>query len=261
MTQFEPSTSPAPTEAPRDGVRALIRKAVAGHPEEMADVMASLAWSVHDEDELLEYLHRCAELSVRVIDGAHSAGVTAHVGDEPFTAAHTDDLTLEIDARQYRTGEGPCLQAIATGHVVRADVAATGEQWPRFTEEAVAIGVRSFLAAPLSTAPSSVGALNLYSTSEEGFSDDDVALLLIIADHATRALDDYARLHAAENLAAQLQQALAHRAPIEQAKGILMAARGVDEDAAFDLLRTESQNTNTKLHAVAVAFVARHTAG
>jgi DNA-binding FrmR family transcriptional regulator len=51
-----------------------------------------------------------------------------------------------------------------------------------------------------------------------------------------------------------LQGAFAHRAVIEQAKGIIMAARGVDAEAAFELLTAQSQHTNTKLHAVAVAL-------
>ena len=223
--------------------------------------MASLAWSVHDPDELLEYLQRCADLAVRVVDGADSAGVTAHVGREPFTAAHTDPLTLQVDARQYRADEGPCLEAIRTGAVVTADVAEGPQRWPEFVADAAEVGVRSYLAAPLSTVPTAVGALNLYSTSRDGFGPESVALVRIIADHATRVLDDYGRLHAAEALAEQLRQAIANRAPIEQAKGILMAAHGIDDAAAFELLRQESQDSNVKLHTVAVAFVARHTPG
>lgn len=49
------------------------------------------------------------------------------------------------------------------------------------------------------------------------------------------------------------------RAPNEQAKGILMAIHNCDAAAAFTLLRAESQNTNTKLNAVARAFVTAHT--
>ena len=45
------------------------------------------------------------------------------------------------------------------------------------------------------------------------------------------------------------------RAVIEQAKGILMVAYGVNEDRAFDILRWRSQNTKTKLKTVATQLV------
>ncbi|MDQ1374883.1 MAG: hypothetical protein QOJ09_2221, partial [Actinomycetota bacterium] len=38
---------------------------------------------------------------------------------------------------------------------------------------------------------------------------------------------------------------------IEQAKGILMAREGCDEDRAFDMLRRASQRTNRKLREIA----------
>jgi hypothetical protein len=45
------------------------------------------------------------------------------------------------------------------------------------------------------------------------------------------------------------------REVIEQAKGMLMAVYGLDADAAFGILRWRSQDTNTKLHALAEQLV------
>lgn len=46
-----------------------------------------------------------------------------------------------------------------------------------------------------------------------------------------------------------------HRAVIEQAKGMLMLVYGLDDDAAFDLLRWRSQSSNVKLRLLAEKIV------
>jgi AmiR/NasT family two-component response regulator len=56
-----------------------------------------------------------------------------------------------------------------------------------------------------------------------------------------------------------LQGAFGRRATIEQAKGILMARHTLNEDAAFEMLRSYSQANGHKLIDVAEAVVASHT--
>ena len=46
-----------------------------------------------------------------------------------------------------------------------------------------------------------------------------------------------------------------HNALIEQAKGMLMFAYGIDADEAFDVLRSQSQNHNVKLRLIAEQVV------
>ena len=55
--------------------------------------------------------------------------------------------------------------------------------------------------------------------------------------------------------AGQLREALASRAPIEQAKGIILTLCPTDADGAFDRLRTASMRRNVKLATLAVAIV------
>ena len=56
----------------------------------------------------------------------------------------------------------------------------------------------------------------------------------------------------------QLQGAFGRRALIEQAKGILMARHGLDQQRAFELLRSHSQHTGRKVIDVAEAIVESH---
>jgi hypothetical protein len=54
-----------------------------------------------------------------------------------------------------------------------------------------------------------------------------------------------------ELITARVAEITEHRAVIEQAKGMLMLVYGLDEDAAFDLLRWRSQSSNVKLRRLA----------
>src|ERR1700674_3210559 len=55
-----------------------------------------------------------------------------------------------------------------------------------------------------------------------------------------------------------LQGAFGRRAVIEQAKGILMARHAIDQERAFEMLRTHSQHNGRKLVDVAEAIVESH---
>ena len=55
-----------------------------------------------------------------------------------------------------------------------------------------------------------------------------------------------------------LQGAFGRRALIEQAKGILMARHAIDQERAFELLRSHSQHTGRKVIDVAEALVDSH---
>ncbi len=52
-----------------------------------------------------------------------------------------------------------------------------------------------------------------------------------------------------------MRTAMASRATIEQAKGLIIAARGCTPDEAFDLLTRMSQNENRKLRDIASSLV------
>ncbi|MHC6594106.1 PAS and ANTAR domain-containing protein [Arthrobacter sp. C152] len=64
------------------------------------------------------------------------------------------------------------------------------------------------------------------------------------------------RIESQTAAAEAIEGVYAHKAVIEQAKGIVMALRGVDPEAAFKVLADQSQHTNAKLHLVAGELVA-----
>jgi hypothetical protein len=68
--------------------------------------------------------------------------------------------------------------------------------------------------------------------------------------------------HYAETMAHEaVERSAEARGVIEQAKGILIAAHGIDADAAFALLRWHSQHSNTRLRVLADGLVQRFSDG
>ena len=97
--------------------------------------------------------------------------------------------------------------------------------------------------------------MGLYGRNQSAFDDVDAEILDLLTTAVSRAIGDFARFKSERDVAESIQRALEHRAPIEQAKGMLMAIHGIDADEAFDLLRKQSQETNVRLRTVAANFV------
>lgn len=242
----------------------LVVAAAAGDEQmsatELGRMLVSVGQSVADEDELLSLLQKLAQIAQEAIPGADSTGVTIDLGGQTYTAVHTDERTLRVDTEQYDVGDGPCLQAARTGSIVLVDSQEAAATWPEFAAAARAEGILSFLAAPLASADQTLGSLNLYGRARSAFDSLDAEILDLLTAAVSRAIGDYARFRSARDVATGLQRALETRAPIEQAKGMLMAIHGIDADEAFSRLRRESQNSNVALRTVAIDLVHRLTA-
>jgi AmiR/NasT family two-component response regulator len=89
-----------------------------------------------------------------------------------------------------------------------------------------------------------LGALNLYATVPDAFTDDDESVGLLLAAHAAIAMK-------ATRNDINLRAALVNRDIIGQAKGILMERLKVDQVEAFGLLSQASKRSNRKLIAIA----------
>ncbi len=221
----------------------------------LAGLLTEAGRSIADEDDLLTLLQRVAQIAQEAIEGADSTGITIDLGGLTYTAVHTDERTLLIDSEQYTTGEGPCLHAARNRTIVLLDSEDAMTRWPRFAAAARDGGIHSFLAAPLFAEDSTLGSFNLYGRSLHAFDSLDAEILELLTKAASRAIGDFARFKSARDTAESIQRVLQSRAPIEQAKGVLMAMHGIDADAAFDVLRKQSQQTNVPVRVLAVQFL------
>jgi transcriptional regulator with GAF, ATPase, and Fis domain len=190
----------------------------------------------------------CAE-SVRLIDPARHAGVILALGRRHLEiVATTGPVPQQLDELQQQTGTGPCLAAAESQEVIRIEDVATDRRWPPFATQATSAGVRSMLCLPLHVDTTTFGTLSLYAESPRAFKD--------VTESVARVLAVLAAITLSESRGrTNLERALESRDLIGQAKGIIMQARRVTAEEAFALLVRRSQETNTKLLAVAEAVV------
>lgn len=216
--------------------------------------ISRLLLSGHDAGALMQAV--CREVSLAVPD-ADMVGITVlqDGADHPTTAASSDPRVNDVDEDQYRADEGPCLEAARTGQMVRVRVDDVAERWPRFAANVTGMGVRSYLSAPMSMDDRHLGALNIYSRNSHGFEDIDEVLVQLFSTAVEAAVRITSRVKTAETELNGLITAMTTRADIDQAKGIIMAVRGVSADEAFALLSERSQNTNVKVSALAAEMI------
>lgn len=234
-------------------IEAAARKTMSA--SELARLLVDAGRSITDEDDLLTLLQKVAGIAQEAIDGADYTGITIDLAGLTYTAVHTDERTLSIDTEQYEAGEGPCLHSSRTRTTVLLDSEEAMAQWPQFAAAARAQGVNSFLAAPLFSDDLTLGSFNLYGRGFHSFDTVDAEILDLLTTAVSRAIGDFARFKSARDTAESIQRVLQSRAPIEQAKGVLMAMHGIDADAAFDVLRKQSQQTNVPVRVLAVDFL------
>ena len=201
-------------------------------------------------------LQQVATLATRTIPGVGEASVTLVEDADPRTAAWTGSLAVELDERQYRAGFGPCVDASLSGQTILIDSHDDHSPYPFFTDACRRHGVRYVLSAGLPTTQELVGALNLYTRDEQPVDNASIALAQAFAGVTAAAAANAALHRSTARLVDQLQNAVASRGVIEQAKGLVMGQLHCSPQDAFDVLVRASQHQNRKLRDVAAALVA-----
>ncbi|MEU0077628.1 GAF and ANTAR domain-containing protein [Micromonospora tulbaghiae] len=228
----------------------------ATEPTDPADAYAELGRIKLGEADLDDVLQRLAELTKRVLPTPVEVSVTLVRGGTAHTAAFTGDVARDLDERQYEQGHGPCLDASASGDVMSVPDLAAEDRWPDWAQRGAKAGVGSSVSIGLPIQEAVVGALNVYALTPHAFDDDDVLTVLqTFAAYAAVALANAHLYDSTATLARQMQEAMANRAVIEQAKGIIMGERRCTPDEAFRILSKVSQDSNRKVRDVARALV------
>lgn len=177
----------------------------------------------------------------------------------------TDAVSEQVAELQLTMGEGPSLDASASGGPVLASdlgTQASGRRWPGFAPAALSAGAAAVFVLPLRIGAIRAGVLGLYRNRPGPLSDFQLGDALVFADTATLLLLE-AQRHASDGFGARIgpggqpADLALHRAEIDQATGMLTEQLGVGITEAFIRLRAYAYVHDVRLAAVAQDIVAR----
>ena len=166
----------------------------------------------------------------------------------------TDRTSARLEDLQLTVGEGPCVDAYATGGpILVPDVAEAIARWPAFGSAALELGAAAVFSFPLQVGVVRIGSLDLYRDTPNGLSRPALADALILADLATHTVIEELDGH---NIDDVTWLADSH-VEIHQAVGMVRIQLGVRSDAALLRLRAYAFAQGISLAAVAGQVVAR----
>jgi len=195
---------------------------------------------------------------VDVLD-VSGAGITVMAGAKAGPLCVSDSRMATLEDMQFTAGEGPCRDAfdsLLPVSVARLDGDAS-RRWPAFVDLAITSGIGAVFAYPLSASGVAIGVLTLYQDEAGALSDNQHDDSVIVAEVLTETLF---RLQAAAPdgaLAAELDEAVAYRAQIHQASGMVSVQLGVSTHDALSVIRAYAFSNNMPVDQVAVAIVER----
>lgn len=219
--------------------------------------LSGMVAGAHGVSELLGEVAEFAAHAIPGVDGASVALIDAGEGSTTFqTATATAKFVHDIDAVQYgKLHEGPCITCTESRRATVSGSLGSDSRWPHFGGQVARMGVHSALSLPLIVGEHTIGAINCYADSQDAFGEHAVLLGSQFAGPAAVSIFNAGLLAGARARAEKLEEALDHRAVIDQAVGIIRSRSGVSAEVAFSRLVQMSQSGNVKLRVVAARLV------
>ncbi|WP_410665321.1 GAF and ANTAR domain-containing protein [Amycolatopsis sp. lyj-84] len=177
-------------------------------------------------------------------DGAPSRGLV-HATNR--VSAGLEDLQLTV-------GEGPCLDAFASGGPVLVPNLATAiARWPAFTPAACELGAAAVFSFPLQVGAARLGSLDLYRDTVGPLSKEELTDALILSDLATQGVIADLAGHSAEDVSWLADP----YTEVYQAAGMVQVQLGSTTEVALMRLRSYAFAHDVPLAEVALQVVKR----
>jgi hypothetical protein len=204
---------------------------------------------------LHEFVERVVKVAAEQIGRGTAATITLLRNGDLTAVAGSDPRSERCDEVEYSHRDGPCLEAIERQTTVVSEDLSAEWRWPAWRAAATESGFRSVAAVPRRVLDRMDIALNLYGERTNAWDAEALASADVYADEIARALTLALRTSDLRTTNDDLKSALASRAVIDQAIGVIMAQNRCSADDAFGILRSASQHRNIKLRDLAKTIV------
>lgn len=230
-----------------------------GH-DRFDDVARALEAVLDPSLDVVDAMDRVIEASVRFTSATEAGIVLADADGTLHVIASTSERSSDAEEAQVGTDEGSCVDCYRSGKTVDVpDVSTHESQWPTFVQTMRDRGLTGTFAEPVRLRAATIGSLCIFADHDRGHDDRDVVLIQLLADAASAALARQRGTGPLRTLDEQVEDAIAARVTVEQAKGALSHRRGVRIDEAFQLIRRAGQSAGRGIREVAEDIV-RHGA-
>lgn len=205
--------------------------------------------------QLLTFLDDQAVRSHEQLGAVAGVAVTVALDEIPVTVGASTQLARDVDEMQYVIGRGPCLHALTTGEALYVADLAADDRWGDYGPRAAELGAACCLSLPIRSEDRPVGVFKIYTAVVDGLDEEQRSLGRTIASQLSSGLG------LAQRLAIQAEElddrtaAMDRRRQIDLAVGVLMERHRCGAGEAFDRLRRQSNDTNTKLRDTAAAVL------
>ncbi len=224
-------------------------------PTQVAEALVELADTLGDGFDLIDHL---TGLCTRLVDVLRADGAGVFFDDESSglrLVASSDETTRFLELFELRHHEGPCLECHRTRTALVNEPLGTSGRWPAFAAEARSKGFNLTHAFPMVRNGEVLGAVNVFAADPSPAAAEALSTARSMVAAASVGLLQLRARNQVELVNGQLEQALASRVVIEQAKGMLAGRYDIEVDAAFDALRRYARSHETRIADVAARVV------
>ena len=187
------------------------------------------------------------------------AGITVMGPAQAGLLCVSSQRMAALEDLQFTMGVGPCQDAFQSGmpvHAPRLDLPVVA-RWPAFVDMARDIGIGAVFAYPLAVNGAKIGVMTLYQDREGDLTIGQHADSLAVAEVLTETVLSLQDAAPVGLLAESLEEAVAYRAEIHQASGMVAIQLKVPVAEAMVRMRAHAFAEGRVVGEVAADIVAR----
>jgi hypothetical protein len=157
-------------------------------------VWTRLEPELHQSPTIDSYLQAAADMTADVIEVAGSYSFCTSLYGKPITIGSSDRAAWEADQVEFDTEDGPCVEALRTGTIIKAIDLAEERRWPAWAAVATLLGFSSAAGIPAGVSPGQRIALNLYAPAPQAFDDETLRRAILFTEEVARTIPAAVRL-------------------------------------------------------------------